>query len=119
MRTRQNIRVPLPIPVKFRIAEVDMDYQVAELEDISWGGVFIKWPKPLEKGTRLIMQLFLAQDSVVLELWGTVVRIRQGREGMHDGMGIQFDELDDAARGTIQKMVISYIEALLQKKHGG
>jgi len=115
LRTRQHLRVPLPVPVKFRVAEIDMDYEVAELEDISWGGVFIRWPKPFAKSTRLIMQFFLAEDSVVLEVWGTVVRPQDAEQGKPAGMGVQFDELDDAARSTIQKMVEAYLKAYLKK----
>jgi uncharacterized protein (TIGR02266 family) len=103
------------MPVKFRVAEVDMDYKMAELEDISWAGVFIRWPKPFVKSTRLIMQFFLAEDSVVLEVWGTVVRVREARQEKPAGMGVQFDELDDAARSTIQKMVEAYLKPYLKK----
>jgi uncharacterized protein (TIGR02266 family) len=105
------------MPAKFRVAETEMNFELAELEDISWGGVFVRWPNPFPKGTRLILQFFLAEDSVVLEIWGTVVRVRTGRQDKPNGMGIKFDELDDSARSTIQKMVYSYLEPYIPRTH--
>lgn len=104
------------MPVKFRVADVDMDFKTTKLEDISWGGAFILWPKPFPKNTRLIVQFFLVEDSVVLEVWGTVTRIREPHDGVVGGMGVQFDNLDDAARSTIQKMVKSYLKPFLSKR---
>jgi len=112
MKTRQHLRVPLPLPVRIKALESNNDFELAHLEDISWGGVFVRREPPLPLGKRVIIQFLMRDDAVALEIWGNVVRVREAKVGRSGGNGIQFSELDDATRSLIQKMVISIIQPL-------
>ena len=115
MKTRQHLRVPLPLPVRIKAIEGSNDFELAHLEDISWGGIFVRRDPPLELGKRVIIQFLMRDDSVSLEIWGTVVRVRDGQVGRNGGNGIQFTELDDATRSLIQRMINTIIQPLLTR----
>jgi len=115
MKTRQQLRVPLPLPVRIKAVDSNNDFELAHLEDISWGGVFVRREPPLEAGKRVIIQFLMRDDSVALEIWGTVVRVRDGQVGRPGGNGIQFSELDDATRSLIQRMVTTIIQPLFAR----
>jgi c-di-GMP-binding flagellar brake protein YcgR len=115
MITRKQLRAPLPLPVKIKALDGNKDFELVHLEDISWGGVFVRREPPLEMGKRVIIQFLMRDDSVALEIWGTVVRIREGQVGRPGGNGIQFSELDDATRSLIQRMVTTIIQALFAR----
>ena len=112
MKTRQQLRVPLLQSVRIKAVESEQDFGVAQIEDISWGGVFVRRDQPLEMGARVIIQFLMRDDSVALEIWGMVVRVRPARVGRPGGNGIQFLDIDDATRSLIQKMVTSVIQPL-------
>ena len=114
MKTRQYLRVPLKTAVRIKTAESGNDFELAEIEDISWGGVFVRREPPLVLGTRIILQVLMRDDSVALEIWGTAVRTRPAAAGRPGGNGIMFQEVDDNTRSLIQKMVDSVIQPLFQ-----
>lgn len=114
MKTRKYLRVPFPVEIRYK-SDDDHDFRSATLEDISWGGVFIADPTPLPPGKRIVVQFDIPDQSVFLEIWGTVVRNRTNSEDKLDGMGVQFDMLDDDTKSQIQDMITKKLRTLLAK----
>jgi uncharacterized protein (TIGR02266 family) len=114
LKTRQYLRVPVPIPVRVKNADQDQDFHLSSIEDISWGGAFVVAKAPSPVGSRVILQFLFSDESVLLELWGTVVRVRPAAEGAPAGMGIEFDALDHDAQSMIQRLVNEEIHAILK-----
>ena len=112
MKSRQYLRVPLLLPVRIKAVDSNRDFELAQIEDIGWGGVFVRRHPPLEVGSRVIIQFLMRDDSVAMEIWGTAVRVREPKAGRRGGNGIAFQEVDDNTRSLIQKMVTSIIEPL-------
>jgi Tfp pilus assembly protein PilZ len=115
MKTRQYLRVPLLLPVRIKAVDSDQDFELAQIEDIGWGGVFMRRNPPLELGARVIIQFLMRDDSVAMEIWGTAVRVRAPKVGRPGGNGIAFQEVDDNTRSLIQRMVTSIIQPLFPK----
>ena len=69
MKTRQHLRVNLPIPVRVKVADRDQEFKFTGLGDISWGGAFVFMNPPAAKGSRVIIQFSLSDENVSLELW--------------------------------------------------
>jgi len=113
MKTRQNLRVPLPLPVKIKVVGEDDDYRLTRIDDISWGGAFVVMDPPAPKGSRIVLQFAFSDTSVSLELWGTVVRSKQAARNFPVGKGVQFDTLDNDAQSLIQSLVDEEVRALL------
>jgi uncharacterized protein (TIGR02266 family) len=114
MKTRQYLRVPLPITLKAKVLETDPDLRSVTAEDISWGGAFLVMDPPAPAGSRIVLQFFLAEENVSLELWGTVVRNRTANENQPPGVGVEFDTLDEESRSLVQRVVAEEITALVK-----
>ncbi|HUT55504.1 MAG TPA: PilZ domain-containing protein [bacterium] len=113
MKTRQYLRVPIPTPVRIKVTERDEEFRLASIEDISWGGAFVIMKTPAPKGSRIILQFLFSDESVILELWGTVVRVRPATDGALAGVGVEFDSLDYDAQSLIQRLVDEEIRAVV------
>jgi len=114
MKIRKQLRVSIPLAIKYKL-EDDHEFKPSSIEDISWGGVFLLVEPPPGTGQRIIVQLEIPEDSVRLEIWGTVVRVRDKELGKPAGVGIEFDELDHETRSQIQNLVDYWIRLLVQK----
>jgi c-di-GMP-binding flagellar brake protein YcgR len=114
MKTRQYLRVPIPVPVRIKVADREDDFKLASIEDISWGGAFVVMKPPAAKGSRLILQFLFSDESVLLELWGTVVRVRPAANSVPSGVGVEFDALDYDAQSLIQRLINEEIRAVLR-----
>lgn len=104
-RFRKHMRVPLPLVVEVKF-EGDKDSQPALLVDLSWGGMYIRTEHLKPVGTRLTAHLPITEDSVSLDVTGSVVnqnKLVNGRKV--PGMGISFDEIDHDAKSLIQKLI--------------
>jgi len=84
------------------------------IEDISWGGIFLRINPVPPKGKRILMEFEMPGGNVLMEIWGTVVRLGE-EPGRPPGVGIQFDELDQETRGQIQNLVDYWIRYLVKK----
>jgi hypothetical protein len=71
-----------------------------KVSDISDGGCFIEMPMPLKKGTRLKLVLWVKETKVQVD--GIVSNSRPGF-----GMGIQFTEVSEEARGQLKSFLAS------------
>jgi len=113
IKERKYIRVPLPLGIKYRFEDEDK-FVNGTIEDIGWGGVFLKVNPVPAKGKRIMLEFEIPGESVVVSLWGTVVRVCE-EHGKPVGVGIQFDELDNETRSQIQKLVDYWVRYLVKK----
>lgn len=73
--------------------------------DINEGGLFIETEKPKDPGTEVTMEFRLPGASESIKTIGRVVRVTSGDAQNPAGMGIEFDELTDQDRVTINGMI--------------
>ena len=114
MKNRLQLRVPIQIPVRVKVVDLDQEFKLTALYDISWGGVFVKMNPPAPLGSRIIIQFLVSDKSVSLELWGTVVRAIKGSKQEPAGVGVEFDQLDEDSRSLIQRLVHEEISMLVK-----
>jgi uncharacterized protein (TIGR02266 family) len=92
--------------VTVRIDYSTVDEMFSEFtRDINEGGLFIETEKPHQPGTEVSMQFHLPGSQEVLQTLGRVVRVSSGNLGVRSGMGIEFDELTQADRVKIDRIV--------------
>jgi type IV pilus assembly protein PilZ len=90
---------------------VRVDYQTVDelfsdfARNINEGGIFVESDTPHEVGTTVDLQFKLPGSSEPVRVKGTVVRVSPGRDGEAPGMGVEFEDLDGAARGRIDELV--------------
>lgn len=84
-----RVEVKLATPEAFR---------ASYLRDVSSGGIFVRSTKPLAIGTRVVVQLMVAERLAALP--GAVVRVEAGA-----GFGVQFDPLDDEQQRAVNALV--------------
>jgi uncharacterized protein (TIGR02266 family) len=95
------------------LAQIEVEYATVDelftefTRNINEGGVFVTTERPLEldEAVQLSFQLPGAADSI--RATGRVVRIQTKEEHGVAGMGIEFDQLDNAAREAIDRLVRS------------
>lgn len=115
IKTRQHLRVPIPMPARVKLTdEIDAEFHMTTILDISWGGAFVALNPPPKTGTRMVIQFLLSDAAVTLELQGTVVRSKTDNKGGPPGAGVQFDPLDDDLRSLIQNLIAEEILGLLR-----
>src|SRR5256885_2182667 len=90
---RRQPRLPIKLEVEYRTAGA---FLVSYSVNLSKGGIFIETASPLPVGAQLSL-MFEVPGAGNLEVSGSVAWVRQGTEttGLPDGMGIQFDNLDE------------------------
>jgi uncharacterized protein (TIGR02266 family) len=99
---RRNQRADLIV----RIDYSTVDEMFSEFtRDINEGGVFIETEKPQALGTEVKMHFNLPGGHERIETVGRVVRISGGEGSAVPGMGIEFEELAESDRLTIDRLV--------------
>ena len=73
--------------------------------DINEGGLFIETDNPRAPGTVVAMQFNLPGSDEPIRTQGIVMRVSDGSDGSNPGMGIEFEELEGAARQRIDQLV--------------
>jgi PilZ domain-containing protein len=96
-RTRPRFKCVISVEI---LAHGEQSRIWGKVSDISDGGCFIEMPMPLKKGTRLKLVLWVKETKVQVD--GTVSNSRPGF-----GMGIQFTELGEEARGQLKSFIAS------------
>jgi len=114
MKIRKQLRVPIPIKIRFK-RENNQHYEEARIDDISWGGILLQTSPRPAIGSRLLMEFDIPNQPVMLEVWGTVVRLHDGDAEKTSGVGVEFDELDVESRGQIQVLVDHWVRVQFQK----
>jgi uncharacterized protein (TIGR02266 family) len=106
MGDRRQPRLPISLEVAYRTAGA---FLVSYSINLSKGGIFLESAEPLEPGEHVTLR-FDVPGAGELEVAGVVAWVRQGsRDGLPDGMGIQFDELDARYGDVIDEMVRSFV----------
>jgi uncharacterized protein (TIGR02266 family) len=102
---RRYVRKPVVIRVDYRtVDEIFSDFT----ENIHEGGMFLQTAKPPKLGARVQMEFMLPGSDEPVHVSGTVTWIRgtDAAKGDPPGIGIQFDDLDPAARAQINSVVM-------------
>lgn len=94
---RRQRRVKLVTEVKCEALSRD---EFLVTRDVSVGGLFVSTRKPLPLESLVSVAFSLAAGSPAIACNGVVVYSMQGL-----GMGIEFVDLNDAGRATLQKFV--------------
>jgi uncharacterized protein (TIGR02266 family) len=75
-------------------------------ENISEGGIFVSTLSPPDMGE--VVELAVGvEGSEPISIKGTVRWHRTGEDGHPTGCGVQFDNLDDNARRTIEMLLVT------------
>lgn len=102
---RRSPRVALDLLIQYRF-ETYEDFLTDRSVDISTGGIFICTESPREEGALVYLQFRLKEGEPLVEGLGRVVRVNPpGMPGRVAGMGIEFVNLDEESRRTIEDVV--------------
>jgi Tfp pilus assembly protein PilZ len=105
---RRLLRIPLPVELVGK--DEERPRFLGYLADVSLSGGFVQCSSPREQGTRLSIQLRLpgvAQPVRVPDAEVIWTRGYLGVRGRSPGMGVQFRELEPAARAVLEKFCSS------------
>lgn len=106
--SRKNIRVPISIPVSYRVQDKSYDTNTYTL---SRDGVFIKTPAPPAKSTQISLVLSLPDDAEAIEAEGKVINSLAFQDALSEnavsGMAVVFSSIRDSDRRRIHRFVKS------------
>ncbi len=106
MNDRRQPRLPISLEVAYRTAGA---FLVSYSINLSKGGIFLETAQPLEVGEQLTLR-FDVPGVGPREVVGTVAWVRAGsHDGLPDGMGIQFDQLDQKYGQVIDELVRDFV----------
>jgi uncharacterized protein (TIGR02266 family) len=106
MADRRSPRLPISLEVAYRTAGA---FLVSYSINLSKGGIFLETASPQAIGEEVTLR-FEVPGVGPLEVVGTVAWVRSGsHDGLPDGMGIQFAELDAKYGATIDEMVRGFV----------
>jgi type IV pilus assembly protein PilZ len=106
MADRRQPRLPISLEVAYRTAGA---FLVSYSINLSKGGIFLETSQPLEVGEHVTLR-FDVPGVGPLEVVGTVAWVRNGsHDGLPDGMGIQFEQLDQQYGDVIDEMVRGFV----------
>src|SRR5438270_7595940 len=106
MADRRQPRLPISLEVAYRTAGA---FLVSYSINLSKGGIFLETATPLEIGEHVSLK-FDVPGIGALEVDGTVAWVRTGSlDGLPDGMGVQFDQLDQQYGETIDELVRDFV----------
>ena len=104
--SRRNLRVPVSIPVSYRIGGDDF---TGDTYTLSQDGLFIKTPEPLEKNTSISLKLNLPGDSKEIKAEGEVIDCMSPDDavsgGALSGMAVVFHKIKQEDRKRIRRYV--------------
>jgi uncharacterized protein (TIGR02266 family) len=103
---RRQPRIPLQVKVQYRTAGA---FLVAYSVNLSKGGIFLETANPLTIGEHVSLA-FEVPGAGQLSVEGVVIWVRKGSpDGLPDGMGVQFEQLDAQYGDRIDGMVRTFI----------
>ena len=106
MADRRQPRLPISLEVAYRTAGA---FLVSYSINLSKGGIFLETSQPLEVGEQVTLR-FDVPGVGPLEVIGTVAWVRTGtHDGLPDGMGIQFEQLDQQYGEIIDELVRDFV----------
>ena len=100
---RRSDRAPVEVEVQYEtVDELFTEFT----RNINEGGLFVETTRPLAVDEAVQLSFKLPGASEAIRVTGRVVRLQTKDEGVA-GMGIEFEQLDDAARAAIDGLVRS------------
>ncbi len=103
---RRQPRLPITLKVQYRTSG---SFLVSYSVNLSKGGIFLETAEPLAVG-ETVQLAFDVPKAGALEVEGVVAWVRQGStDGMPDGMGIQFTQLDERYGEVVDAMVRGFV----------
>jgi uncharacterized protein (TIGR02266 family) len=106
MADRRQPRLPISLEVAYRTAGA---FLVSYSINLSKGGIFLETSTPLPIGEHVSLK-FEVPGVGPLEVSGTVAWVRTDtHDGLPDGMGVQFDQLDHQYGAIIDEMVRGFV----------
>jgi uncharacterized protein (TIGR02266 family) len=106
MADRRQPRLPISLEVAYRTAGA---FLVSYSINLSKGGIFLETAAPLQIGEHVSLK-FDVPGVGPLEVDGTVAWVRSGsHDGLPDGMGVQFNQLDQQYGEVIDEMVRGFV----------
>lgn len=106
MGDRRLPRLPISLEVAYRTAGA---FLVSYSINLSKGGIFLETATPADVGEKVTLR-FDVPGVGPLEVEGVVAWVRTGsHDGLPDGMGIQFDALDQRYGDVIDEMVRGFV----------
>src|SRR3954470_18208647 len=106
MGDRREPRLPISLEVAYRTAGA---FLVSYSINLSKGGIFLETATPLEIGEHVSLR-FDVPGVGPLDVSGQVAWVRtDSHDGLPDGMGIQFDQLDAQYGSIIDDMVRGFV----------
>lgn len=103
---RFDVRVPCSIPAR---VEAPTATERVRVTDLSVGGCFASLPRPMPQNTRVTLRLDLGGEPAAIRgrvAWGTGPSTPEWRDS---GMGIEFLEVDDAARSALDRQIAGWV----------
>jgi len=106
---RNRQRFPAEVKIDYRsVGSFITDYSA----NMSKGGVFVQTSLPLAVDTKVKLRVTLPGHQLPFCLDGVVRWSRSAKDGEpNPGMGIQFDNFDDATKREIEKFITSLDDA--------
>jgi uncharacterized protein (TIGR02266 family) len=101
---RRDRRVGLKVPVDY--SSVD-DFFSEFTANINEGGMFVQMEKPPELETEVHLQFRLPGADQPILVNGRVAWVRDGSDGEPSGFGVEFNDLPQATRDEINRVVRS------------
>ncbi len=99
---RKSPRTDLVVRVDYStVDELFSDFA----RNINEGGIFIETERPHEAGTSVSLQFQIPGSDEPVQVRGLVVRTSDGSGDEPEGMGIEFENLDQQARQLINDLV--------------
>lgn len=106
MAERREPRLPIQLKVAYRTTGA---FLVAYSVNLSKGGIFVETPNPMAVGERISLA-FEVPGAGNLAVDGVVAWVRKGSpDGLPDGMGVQFDHLDEQYGERIDGLVRDFM----------
>ncbi|MDB4964806.1 MAG: response regulator receiver modulated PilZ sensor protein [Myxococcales bacterium] len=103
---RRQPRLPISLEVQYRTAGA---FLVSYSVNLSKGGLFLETTTPLDPGEHVSLS-FEVPGVGPLAVQGVVAWVRKdSKDGLPDGMGIQFDTLDSRYGETIDLLVRDFV----------
>ncbi len=99
---RRHERVPLKIPVDY----TSVDAFFTEFSsNVNEGGMFVEMEDAPELGSQVQLQFDLPGYEESIQVEGRVAWTSDGKDGSAPGVGIEFQNLPDDVRDTINRVV--------------
>jgi len=111
LQRRKYFRVPIEIPVDFRVDEVSSEEPAllsGVIRNISSGGVLLMVSRDVvQEGRELRLTFSLPPGTPLTEIPGKIVRVEETKRGGHYAYGVEFIDVHNRIRDIIMRFVFN------------